>query len=223
MDTRGFSLIELLLVIAIVAVLVAIAVPNLFASREAAGQTAVVATLRNLVVAQAQLQQSGAADEDRDGTGEYGGFVELSGKAAGRMRGPLAPPVISAAFRALNANAEVQRSGYLFKAYLPGAGGAAVGEDPVLGFVEGAGLDPNLSETAWCCYAWPVSYGTTHGRTFFVNQGGDVLACEVPAYSGSGNGPPADRAFETAGSITGLADVGGPGQNPDGEVWRQVP
>jgi prepilin-type N-terminal cleavage/methylation domain-containing protein len=219
---RGFTLIELLIVIAIVAVLVTISVPSLLAAREPAAQAVVIATLRNLVAAQAQFQQSGAADEDRDGTGEYGGFAEMSGQAAGRMSAPLVPPLLSSAFRAINANAEVQRSGYLYKAYLPGVGGAGVGEDPVLGFVEGAGQVPNLSESTWCCYAWPVSYRTTRGKTSFVNQGGDVLACEVSDYSGTGNGPPPDRAYRGAGSNTGPADVSGAGQNPDGQLWKPI-
>jgi len=44
----------------------------------------------------------------------------------------------------------------------------------------------------------------------------------VAGYSGTGSGPNADAAFDLAGFITGNVDIGGPGQNPGGENWRQV-
>ena len=106
---HGFTLIELMIVIAIIAIIAAIAIPNLLAARLSANETAAIATLRNIVSAQAQFQQSGKADTDTDGTGEYGGFLELSGAAAGRMAAVLVPPVLSGAFRVLNAGGEVTR------------------------------------------------------------------------------------------------------------------
>jgi len=226
---RGFTLIELMIVIAIIAIIAAIAIPNLLAARLSANETAAIATLRNIVSAQAQFQQSAKADQDDDGTGEYGGFLELSGAAAGRMNGPLVPPVLSGAFRVLNANSEVSRSGYFFQMYLPGpadANGDAAGvAEPVPGgYIDdnGATLDMDLAETTWCAYAWPVNYNQSGNRTFFTNQAGDVIACEVAGYSGTGSGPNADAAFDLAGFITGNVDIGGPGQNPGGENWRQV-
>ena len=126
----GFTLIELMIVIAIIAVIAAIAIPNLLAARLSANETAAIATLRNLVSAQAQFQQGGRLDLDTDGTGEYGTFYELSGAgaagAAGRMTNPLVPPVLSGAFRTVAADGVggyVSKSGYLFRIWLPGAAG----------------------------------------------------------------------------------------------------
>lgn len=222
---RGFTLIELMIVIAIIAIIAAIAIPNLLAARLSANETAAIATLRNIVSAQAQFQQSAKADQDDDGTGEYGGFLELSGAQNGRMAGPLVPAVLSGAFRVLNGAGEVSRSGYYFKMWLPDAAGAGVAEPVPGGYPDdptGNTVGMDLAETTWCCYAWPVNYNQSGNRTFFTNQAGDVLTCEVAAYSGTTTGPAADAAFTVAGTITGNVDIGGPGQNGAGFDWRQV-
>jgi len=215
----GFTLIELMIVIAIIAIIAAIAIPNLLAARLSANETAGIATLRNIISAQAQFQQSAKADEDNDGTGEYGGFIELSGAAAGRMAAVLVPPVLSGAFRVLNVNGEVSRSGYFFTMHLPDATGAGV-QEPQAGYAVGGGLDPDLAETTWCAYCWPVNYNQSGNRTFFTNQGGDLVATEDAAYSGTGNGPPSDSCFQNAGGITGAVAIGTVGA--DGNTWKQV-
>ena len=216
---KGFTLIELMIVIAIIAIIAAIAIPNLLAARLSANETAAIATLRNIISSQAQFQQSAKADTDNDGTGEYGGFVELSGGGAGRMAAVLSPPVLSGAFRVLNANGQVSRSGYFFRIYLPGAAGAGVGE-PQAGYAVGSGLNSDLVETTWCAYAWPVNFGQSGNRTFFTNQGGDVVNTESSAYSGTAAGPAASAAFQVAGAITGAVAIGVAGS--DLNVWKQV-
>jgi prepilin-type N-terminal cleavage/methylation domain-containing protein len=216
--SRGFTLIELMIVIAIIAIIAAIAIPNLLAARLSANETAAIATLRNIISAQAQFQQGAKADTDNDGTGEYGGFIELSGAAAGRMAAVLTPPVLSGAFRVLNVNGEVSRSGYFFHVFLPTLGGAGVGE-PQAGFVA-AMVNADLSETTWCAYAWPVNYQQSGNRSFFTNQGGDVVATEAAAYSGTGAGPASDAAFKVGGTITGSVAIGAVGS--DGNTWKQV-
>src|SRR5205085_11340611 len=117
---RGFTLIEVMIVIAIIAIIAAIAIPDLLAARLSTNETSAIATLRNVISGQAQFQQSAKCDVNADGTGEYGGFVELSGGGAGRMAAVLNPPVLSGAFRVLNAQGAVSRSGYFFHMYLPG-------------------------------------------------------------------------------------------------------
>jgi prepilin-type N-terminal cleavage/methylation domain-containing protein len=216
---KGFTLIELMIVIAIIAIIAAIAIPNLLAARLSANETAAIATLRNIISAQAQFQQSGKADTDDDGTGEYGGFIELSGAAPGRMAAVLVPAVLSGSFKVLNANGEVSRSGYFFRMYLPDAAGAAVGE-PQVGYADNGSLGGDLAETTWCCYAWPVNYNQSGNRTFFTNQGGDVVQTEDSNYSGTGAGPAGDAAFQVAGTITGSVAIGGVGS--DNNTWKQV-
>jgi prepilin-type N-terminal cleavage/methylation domain-containing protein len=224
----GFTLIELMIVVAIIAIIAAIAIPNLLSARLNANETAAVATLRNISSAQAQFQATSKADMDRDGTGGFGSFRELSGDMAVRnghaqAAGLLNPPVLSGAFRTPNAVGEVSRSGYFFQIFLPDVDGIGICADATANEdYSSNSVDPDIVETTWCCYAWPVNYGNSGNRTFMVNQTGDVVSTEDSGYSGTGSGPVPHAAFIDGASnyITGLTAVGTDGG--DGFMWRQV-
>ncbi|HEX5135948.1 MAG TPA: DUF2950 family protein [Planctomycetota bacterium] len=216
----AFTLIELMIVIAIIAIIAAIAIPNLLSARLNSNETAAIATLRNIISAQSQFQTTARADQNNNGVGEYGTFAEMSGAIGVRGAAILNPPVLSTAFRAVNANGEVSRSGYLFAMYLPDGVGGGLAE--VAGGGADANVDADLAESIWCTYAWPANYGNSGNRTFFVNQGGDVVTADDRNYSGSGNGPPSNAAFAPGGgtTITGIAATGMTGR--DGNFWRQT-
>ena len=220
---HGFTLIELMIVIAIIAIIAAIAIPNLLAARLSANETAAIATLRNIISAQAQFQQGAKADDRQRRHGRVRRLHRAVGRGAGRMAAVLIPPVLSGAFRVLNANGEVSRSGYFFHDVPPRRRRASAGRGAPDRLHAAAAVRTRTS---------PRRPGArTRGRSTTASRAtarssrtrrGDVIDDGGRRLQRHGRGPGGDAAFVVAGAITGIVDIGGPGQNPGGEIWRQV-
>ena len=73
MKNRGFTLIELMIVIAIIAIIAAIAIPNLREAQRNANETAAITTLRQYLSAQGTYHRT---DYDEDGMKEYASVID---------------------------------------------------------------------------------------------------------------------------------------------------
>jgi prepilin-type N-terminal cleavage/methylation domain-containing protein len=226
-NNAGFTLIELMIVVAIIAIIASIAIPKLMSARLSANEAAAISTLRSISSAQAQIQSSSAIDSDADGGGEYAYFGELSGafpmrtSVAGAPAAGVAgtdelnPAILASAFGAVDANGLVSRSGYYFQMYLPGI--TAGGVTPFIAELGGGGADPanfpgsNNCEILWACYAWPVDAGGSGNRAFFINQEGDLLQTAnrgAAAYNGIATMPAPDSVYATAGDMASALRIG---------------
>jgi len=197
-----------MIVVVIIAVIIAVAVPNILRSRMAANESACVANLRTIATQEFAFSRAAEVDQDGDNTGEFGWLAELAGEICPR-RDPAVPnptrtdpPFVSPGF-ATHASAGpgyAVKSGYCYRLYLcvsdPSAGNDG-GDDRNTNGTDsswGTPLDRindmhiiNFQEMTFCCQAWPLEHHQTGQRAFAVNEIGSSYSTRMQntTYSGS--------------------------------------
>ena len=221
-DRSGFTIIELMVVITIIAILALLTVPSMIAARQNANETVAIEVLRSVSTAQQQFIRGAKSDEDGDSIGEFGGFGELSGVTGVRGGAVRVPTDLTGSFTQVTMAGEVGRSGYYFRMYLPDSNGEGVREDPGGGYLAGV-VDPNNAEGYFVCYAWPSSYGVSGRRSFVVNQMGEILFTDNGNYSGANCAAIVPgSAYKTSNQDSITADMAIGTMAADGTFWRIV-
>jgi prepilin-type N-terminal cleavage/methylation domain-containing protein len=143
---KGFSLIELLIVVAIILIIAAIAIPNLLRSKMAANEASAVAALRTYNTSIAAYQTTYQTDPTTD-------FSQLGPTASGAAPSASAADLVDNLLGA--AGPSTNKSGYTFT-YAPGT--AATGTTAI---------------TQYTILAVPQSTSTGQ-RHFFTDQSGVI-------------------------------------------------
>ncbi len=214
----GFTLIELMIVTAIVSIIAGVAVPNLVSSRAVANERAVVATLRTISTAQTQCQARAVLDVDHDGRGEALGLAELAGMAPLRDgSAALTPTALATSLGTLDAAGYAGAKGYMIALYVPDAAGDGV----LATTANAAAIDTDQAEIAWSCVAWPRARGRSGTSTFYINQTGEILVAKDANYNGTTSIPAAGAAM-TGVPATNISSgqLAADSLGADGNTWR---
>lgn len=212
-----------------------------------ADESTAIETLRAIAAAQERFKAGAHIDTNCDGVGEYGFFAEIAGTRAMRVGegDPCVPaagnppddllfrPLLRSSFGSVRYSC-VRYSGYVFQMWLPNPRVAghvtAVREDNTGGKVAAPFPDPVNGSQMWCCYAWPIEYGHTGRRAFFVNQRSDVLEYSnrrphpfsgFPAQPPYDSWPWFDEAYSVVGDMSSPPRIGIP--NANRTIWWPVP
>ncbi|MFL6437990.1 MAG: prepilin-type N-terminal cleavage/methylation domain-containing protein [Terriglobales bacterium] len=146
---KGFSLIELLIVVAVILIIAAIAIPNLMRARMSANEASAVASMRSIFTAEAAYMAQGWSNP---------GAIGFSTLLADLGSTTCSPPTSTSACQLDNALASAStagtaKSGYYFT-YAPVTNG--------------------VFNTGFTLHGDPVQRGATGQRSFFVDQTGII-------------------------------------------------
>lgn len=200
-----------------VAIISAIAIPNLLAARMSANETAAIASLRAIHTAEVTYRAQGVRDTDGDGDGEFGFLVDLLGqRRPGDKRVLNTRRLVTGEWKKFNG--DYVRNGYYFRVYLPSEDGSPVGENSSKARI--MQVDGDLAESIAIIVAWPMDAGRTGRRAFLLDLNGRLWGCEDGSY-GERNAPPPDLLSSQKGNLASQPLRRGK-RTRDGFTWTIV-
>ena len=168
---RGFTLIELMIVIAIIAIIAAVAIPSLLRSRMTANETAAIASCRAFSEAEEIFHRS---DYDGDGVLEY--TTKMSGNFSllETVAGTDDLTLIDKAFAMAEGDPGAvtsNRAGYVFT-ILTSQGAAAAGGTKVY-------INSGNMIYGFAMSALPAAYDGTGRNNFMINNSGTTYQADL--------------------------------------------
>ena len=142
--TSGFTLIELMIVVAIIAIIAAIAIPSLLRSRMSANEAGATGSLRTISTSESSFQTAAFVDNDGDGQGDFGTLLQLADPDGAGATPPFIDDVLGGG----------NKSGYIYAVVVT--------------------FGSNVAAPAFTCTAIPTALGQTGYRQFFVDDTGVV-------------------------------------------------
>ena len=153
---KGFSLIELLIVVAVILIIAAIAIPNMMRARMSANEASAVASMRSIYTAEASYMAQGWSNP---------GSIGFSALLADLGSTSCSPPTATSACQldttlAGASSPGTAKSGYFFT-YAP--------------------ITNGIFNTGFTLQGDPVARGSSGQRSFFVDQTGVIRANQTQA------------------------------------------
>ena len=155
---RGFTLIELMIVVAIIAIIAAIAIPSLLRSRMAAHSTAACASCKAFAEAEEIYHRT---DYDKDGVLEYA--TQMSGTTSLLTNNGIEIALIDRAFAQAEGPGGTAKAGYIFTVL-------TTQTTPIARlYMSGANLI-----AGYALSATPAAYDSTGRDSFMISNAGTI-------------------------------------------------
>ncbi len=207
MPRKGFTMVEVVVAIAIIIVLASITVPALYRIQRAARENTAISILRIINTSQAEFRTRGLVDQDEDDIGEFGLLGELTGSIVLRNSAQRVPKTFVSHVLAPNNTDRTfgKMEGYCYRIYLPGASGVVTDNGTAASISVIA--DANYQEHKFRAYAWPYGPKITGCRVFAIDQHPNVYYASNVTMAGGeiykgDNGPTYNAAIPNTSSDT---------------------